>query len=248
MTDEQNEVQMDATPETATTTELTQEQLIEASKRKDQRLREINNARCMLEDEIAEHRREANSLRKSLQDEMSKLNTLITSDIAGFIRWEKEQELPLLQAAEREKTAWRELPVEQLDVTAKDTENLLKHFTRCGELCDWLCKDFPEKKPGISGEKTKDRLRDAINKISGVGTAPTPKEETNTDVHAENGDTETVEEFLNRVDDMLDNKRFAFANETLLGIYDWVFVNNHYTAEQKAAVRNIEESINDSEY
>ncbi|GHT17537.1 hypothetical protein FACS1894189_3580 [Planctomycetales bacterium] len=171
-----DEVQTDETPQAATPEtqpenkppELTQEQIIAASERKDQKLREINNERCNLEDDIAEHRREANSLRKSLQDVMNNLNTLITSDIAGFIRWEKEQELPLLQVAEQKANAWRELPVDKLDVTAKDKEHLAEYFFDCGQVSDWLCKDFPDKKPGLNGEKTKDRLRDAINKLSGV--------------------------------------------------------------------------------
>jgi hypothetical protein len=72
-----------------------------------------------------------------------------------------------LQKAEEAANAWRELPVENLGVTAKDKEKLAEYFTTCGSVAEWLGKDFPDKKPGISGEKTKDRLRDAINKISG---------------------------------------------------------------------------------
>jgi hypothetical protein len=218
--------------------QLTQEQIIAASERKDQRLREINTERNNLEGEIAERRREANALRKDLKSVMDTLNTLITSDVAGFIKWEKEQELPLLQLAERNANAWRDLPVEKLDVTAADKEKLLLHFTRCGEVCDWLCLDFPDKKSGLNGEKTKDRLRDAINKISGVLENQTAQEEP-----AE--EKESVDDFKKRVFDMLGDRRFVFAEETLAGIYEWVEENNHYTDDQKTAVENIADSVKD---
>ncbi|GHT22395.1 hypothetical protein FACS189419_04880 [Planctomycetales bacterium] len=232
------EVQKDEPPENKPP-ELTQEQIIAASERKDQRLREINNERCNLEDDIAEHRREANSLRKSLQDVMSNLNRIITSDIAGFIRWEKEQELPLLQAAERETNAWRELPVDKLDVTAKDKEHLAEHFFDCGQVADWIGKDFPDKKPGLNGEKTKDRLRDAINKISGVD----EKQPVNEPETAPEEKKESVADFRSRIFDMLNNERFNFAQDTLEGIFELVGIHETYTGEQMVAVRNIEESI-----
>jgi hypothetical protein len=55
-----------------------------------------------------------------------------------------------------------------VDDDTVDKEKLAECFLTCGQVADWLGKDFPDKKPGLSGEKTKDRLRDAINKISGV--------------------------------------------------------------------------------
>ena len=87
--------------------------------------------------------------------------------MSGFLRWEKEQELPLIQKAEEAANAWRGRIVQDLDVTAKDKEKLGEHFITCGQVADWLGKDFPDKKAGLNGEKTKDRLRDAINKMSG---------------------------------------------------------------------------------
>jgi hypothetical protein len=147
--------------------ELTPDEKIEAYIRKEQVLREAQTELNNLENQRSELRREINGFKEPIADVRSKVNRLISCDIAGFLRWEKEQELPLLQKAEEAANAWRNLSVDKLDVTAKDKEHLAEHFTTCGSVADWLGKDFPDKKPGLNGEKTKDRLREAINKISG---------------------------------------------------------------------------------
>jgi hypothetical protein len=145
--------------------ELTPEEKIDAYERKEQVLREAQTELNSLEDQQAECRKEMNSFKKPISEARAKVNRLISCDMSGFLKWEKEQELPLIQRAE----AWKQKPVGELDVTEKDREKLAEHFTTCGALADWLGKDFPDKKPGLNGEKTKDRLHDAINKISGNG-------------------------------------------------------------------------------
>ncbi|MDR0328956.1 MAG: hypothetical protein LBI05_11740 [Planctomycetaceae bacterium] len=146
---------------------LTPEEKIDAYERKEQVLREAQTELNSLEDQQAECRKEMNSFKKPISEARAKVERLISCDVSGFLRWEKEQELPLIQKAEEAANAWKSMHVSKLDVTAKDKEKLAEHFVTCGALADWLGKDFPDKKPGISGEKTKDRLRDAINKISG---------------------------------------------------------------------------------
>jgi len=147
--------------------ELTQEEKIAAYIRKEQVLREAQSDLNSLEDQQADARREMNSFKKPISEARAKVERLISCDVSGFLRWEKEQELPLIQKAEEAANAWKELPVESLDVTAKDKEKLAEHFTTCGNVADWLGKDFADKKTGLNGEKTKDRLQVAINKISG---------------------------------------------------------------------------------
>ena len=148
-------------------TELTQEQENEARRRKDQVLRdaqaELNNLKSLKSAAASEVR----SYTKPIAEAEAKVNRLVFTDVKGFLEWEKEQELPLLQKAEEMANAWRNNPVGDLDVTPALREKLCECFITCGQVADWLGKDFPEKKTGLNGEKTKERLRDAINKISG---------------------------------------------------------------------------------
>ena len=147
--------------------ELTQEEKIEAYIRKEQVLREAQSDLNSLEDQQADARREMNSYKKPISEARAKVERLISCDVSGFLRWEKEQELPLLQKAEEMANAWRNNPVGDLDVTPALREKLCECFITCGQVADWLGKDFPDKKTGLNGEKTKERLRDAINKIAG---------------------------------------------------------------------------------
>jgi hypothetical protein len=133
-------------------------------------LREAQTELNTLEYQQSDARKEMNSYKKPISDARAKVERLISCDVHGFLNWEKEQELPLLRAAERAANAWKSSPVAELDVTEKDKEKLAECFITCGEVAEWLGKDFPEKKPGLNGEKTKDRLREAINKISGFET------------------------------------------------------------------------------
>jgi len=155
------------TAEADTPAELTQDEKIAAYIRKEQVLREAQSELNSLEDQQADARKEMNSYKKPISEARAKVERLISCDVSGFLRWEKEQELPLLRKAEEVANAWRNEPIEQLDVTAKDKERLGEHFTTCGAVADWLCKEWPDSKAGLNGEKTKERLRDAINKISG---------------------------------------------------------------------------------
>jgi len=147
--------------------ELTPEQQIEAYKRKEWILFESQSKLNSLEETVSELQFKIKNFKKSIVSTQSKINKLISCDISGFLQWEQEQKLPLLEKAEEAANAWRVESVEKLDVTEKDKEKLLQHFAKCGEVADWLCKDFPEKKKGLDGEATKERLRNAINKISG---------------------------------------------------------------------------------
>jgi hypothetical protein len=157
-------------PETAepeAPAELTPEEKIEAYVRKEQVQREAQTELDNLEDAQAAAKKEVNGYKTLIADARAKVRRLNSCDVSGFLRWEKEQELPLIRKAEEAANAWRHMPVENLDVTEKDKEKLAEHFTSCGSVADWLGKEFPDKKTGLNGEKTKERLRDAIYKISG---------------------------------------------------------------------------------
>jgi hypothetical protein len=148
--------------------ELTQDEQIAAYIRKEQILRDAQTELNTLENQRADARREVNSYKEPIADARAKVARLISCDVSGFLRWEKEQELPLIQKAEEAANAWRHVSVSQLDITVKEREKLFAHdFLLCGQVADWLGRDFPDKKTGLNGEKTKERLRDAINKISG---------------------------------------------------------------------------------
>jgi predicted nuclease with TOPRIM domain len=149
--------------------ELSQDQKIEAYLRKEQVLRDAQTELENLEDEQAEARREMNSYKKPIADARSKVSRLISCDVHGFLQWEKEQELPLIRKAEEAANAWRDEPVEKLDVMKKHKKPLAKHFKNCGAVAEWLGKSFPEKKAGLNGDEVRDHLTDAINKISGTG-------------------------------------------------------------------------------
>ena len=53
------------------------------------------------------------------------------------------------------------------------------------------------------------------------------------------------EELLDDIGEMLDNPDYEFAVDTLEGIKEWVFDNEHCTEPQEAAVRNISNSVKD---
>ena len=149
--------------------ELTQEQENEVRRRKDQVVRDAQAELNNLESLKSAAASEVRSYTKSIAEAKAKVNRLVFTDVSGFLNWEKEQELPLLQMAEVAANAWRDESIEKLDVPAKDKKKLVKHFSNCGEVADWLGKDWPEKKTGLNDAETKERLRDAINKISGNG-------------------------------------------------------------------------------
>jgi len=151
--------------------ELTDEQKIEAYIRKEQVLRDAQTELVNLEHTVADLRREINGYKEPIADARAKVARLISCDVHGFLKWEQEQELPLLRKVEAAANAWRYESVEKLDVTEKDKENLQEHFANCGSVADWLCLDFHDKKKGLNGEATKERLRNAIAKISGTGEA-----------------------------------------------------------------------------
>jgi len=163
----EEETETTAPVETDTAAELTQEEENEARRRKDQVLRDAQAELNSLKSLKSAAASEARSYVKPIAEAEAKVNRLVFTDVKGFLEWEKEQELPLLRKAEEAANAWRDESVEQLDVTENDKEKLAEHFITCGAVADWLGKDWPDKKPGLNGEKTKDRLRDAINKISG---------------------------------------------------------------------------------
>ena len=50
-------------------------------------------------------------------------------------------------------------------------------------------------------------------------------------------------EFLEQLEDLIEDERYGFASQTLNGIHDWVEENEHCTQNQKDAVANIENSI-----
>jgi len=53
------------------------------------------------------------------------------------------------------------------------------------------------------------------------------------------------EELHDRIETMLADERYGFAEETLQGISDWVFEHEHATDAQKQAVQNIAASVYD---
>jgi len=50
------------------------------------------------------------------------------------------------------------------------------------------------------------------------------------------------EDLIDQIDGLLDDDRYSFAEDTLVGIRDWVDENKHCTGPQKLAVNNIEAS------
>ena len=51
------------------------------------------------------------------------------------------------------------------------------------------------------------------------------------------------EALLEELDDMLEDDRYEWAEETLEGIRGWVAENKHCTEKQQTAVANIRESV-----
>jgi hypothetical protein len=49
-------------------------------------------------------------------------------------------------------------------------------------------------------------------------------------------------EYLKKIEDTLDDSDFAFAENTLNGIYEWVEQNAHITSKQKRSIDNIIDS------
>ena len=43
--------------------------------------------------------------------------------------------------------------------------------------------------------------------------------------------------------EILDNKKYEFAEDTLFGIFDWITDNKHITEKQKDAIKNIMSSV-----
>lgn len=49
-------------------------------------------------------------------------------------------------------------------------------------------------------------------------------------------------DWLERIDDLLEDDDYGFAEDTLLGIQEWVTDNKHITEAQQIAIENIESS------
>ena len=63
---------------------------------------------------------------------------------------------------------WKSCPVSDLfELTEKEIEKLSAEFETCGEVCEWLGSDFSKKITGI-GEKTREKIQTAIDRIAGV--------------------------------------------------------------------------------
>ena len=57
------------------------------------------------------------------------------------------------------------------------------------------------------------------------------------------GGKKDYEDYLEKINEMLDQEEYEFATETLEGILEWVEQNNHITEDQIAAIENIEKSV-----
>ncbi len=152
--------------------EHTPEKLNSAKDRLLERIRKTNHEVRELEDERSIHAGAARRLAKSVSEKRLELDRLTNLNADSFLDLEEEERkanaLPLIEAAERKANEWKRFPVDKLDLPEKDIEKLLKHFELCGEVADWLCRDYPEKKEGCNGKAFRDRVVDAINKISGA--------------------------------------------------------------------------------
>ena len=51
------------------------------------------------------------------------------------------------------------------------------------------------------------------------------------------------EELVEQIDEMMDDEKWEFAQDTLEGIREWVVESEHCTEKQKDAVNNIEDSV-----
>lgn len=54
-------------------------------------------------------------------------------------------------------------------------------------------------------------------------------------------------EYLDTIDEMLDNFNYDFAMDTLSSIQEWILDNEHITERQKIAIENIRDSKRDIE-
>lgn len=52
-----------------------------------------------------------------------------------------------------------------------------------------------------------------------------------------------VETYTTRIEEMMNDERYEFAQETLTGIYDFIIMNDHVTQKQMDAVDKIKMSL-----
>jgi len=232
----------------------TDKELDAARDRRDAEMRKLNLEVIEMKESARIARQEANSYKKPLADLEAKLTRIIQTDPRGYLLMEKEERQENARPLLDKMDDWRELPVEKLDLPEKDREKLIKaEFENCGKISDWLSRDFPEKKPGCNRQDFKDRLRGAINKISGsdamVQEELAKVDEAKPDLfempeQQENvvRDEEEVDEFLDLLNVLINSDEYDFAFDTLAGIRSWVAENKCYTVAQKEAVTNIESS------
>jgi hypothetical protein len=239
-----------------------------------------------------------------------------------------EADLPLWQTPPPKPVddSWREKTIENLSLKENDIEKLHGGgFKKCGEVSDWLSKDFIELRQGCNRKDFRDRVIDALAIISGSEAqaqaeiaelnvsseevadayipAINPREyilqtegkpnrilfvaerggqfathytdetgnikrytakalgwsssfeaaQTNLDEVAANEGLEihsspleipdvneaTIAELLQTIEDCMLEDQYAFANDTLVGISDWVVKNKYFTKRQYEAVQNI---------
>ncbi|MDO4584694.1 MAG: hypothetical protein Q4D62_11390 [Planctomycetia bacterium] len=150
---------------------------------------------------------------------------------------------------------WKKRPVSDLDLTEKIKEKLAENFGNCGEVCDWIGSDYVNKIKGL-GEFARDKIRDAIDKMAGVTEKAIRKEAAKKSTEKTALEKETllampddensverdpckVEAFLDKIEELILQDEYFYANDTLEGIYEWVDKNNVYTKAQESAVENI---------
>ena len=152
----------------------TTEELLEAARRKEAKISEADTECRNLESLQSSLRSQANGYKKPITEFRNVITKYARMTPEEFLRMEEEERnansLPLIDAAEeaeRRANAWKALSVSSLDMPEKDKDKIAACFSTCGEVGEWIAKDWPEKKAGLGGEKIRNRIRDAINKISG---------------------------------------------------------------------------------
>jgi len=226
----------------------------------DDLISELRNANEDFHQALSDHE-QANEIakykKKVMETAQMKLNeicdriTTMASPLPLFDKTKPAANDISVLGVEAEEDDWRSVRLDSLtdpvisDRYLKAMEENEPPIATMGELADWQKDkgDFWAKDIDGIGKKAQDEIAAATEAFWARRQHAQKQEASVADDKASCDGSYGWEDLVERIEEMLDDERYAFASETLQGIANWVFENEHCTEAQKQAVENIAASI-----
>jgi len=193
----------------------------------------------------------------------------LEKELNALISTGPEGNTPLIDLAEEKESndpdAWTKMPIEKLDLPAKKTDKIKKHFSNLGDLAEWINNPYRSKKSGIDAKLISDimvafekfhepivqkELESVLQVNNNVHYFIKDDEQVaNVEAAMENNVSfnckENFELYLDLMSEMKSIGAYQFAEDMIASIYEWVESHGHITEKQIQAIENIRLSVND---